>query len=162
MEDDAGLARLLQKALERPATRSPWRATALKDWPSMHKGSFDVIAVDQKHARPRWARSDPYPGLAWPPPAVIMITGSGNEQIAVRSHENWRTRLRRQGRGRGYLRLLPSVIEQVIRQHRLAEDKRRADEALQQRNRELTMLKPDEPGAHGNAQRGSGARHIAK
>jgi K+-sensing histidine kinase KdpD len=40
----------------------------------------------------------------------------------------------------GYLELLPAVIEQVLKQRRLAEEKRRAVEALEQRNRDLTLL----------------------
>jgi signal transduction histidine kinase/DNA-binding response OmpR family regulator len=140
MEDDAGLARLLQKALERAGYQVTVASNGAEGLAKYAQGSFDVIAVDQNMPVQDGLQVIRTLASRGPLPPVIMITGSGSEQIAVEAMKIGALDYVVKDVDGGYLRLLPSVIEQVIQQHRLAEDKRRTDEALQQRNRELTLL----------------------
>jgi len=72
-----------------------------------------------------------------PLPPVIMITGAGNEKTAVEALKmGARDYIVKDVEG-GYLELLPAVIDRVIFQHRLAEEKQQADEALRQYAAEL-------------------------
>jgi len=66
-----------------------------------------------------------------------MITGTGNEKTAVEALKmGARDYIVKDVEG-GYLELLPAVIDRVIYQHRLAEEKQQADVALRQYAAEL-------------------------
>lgn len=137
MEDEAGLARLFQRRMELAGyevdiARDGQEGLDLFD-PSLH----DVVVVDYK--MPFYNGLEVLGMLAkrGPLPPTVMLTGSGDEQTAVMAM--------RLGVGdyivkdvrRGYLQLLPVVINQVIHRQQMAEDKRQAEEALQQYTLEL-------------------------
>jgi signal transduction histidine kinase len=73
-------------------------------------------------------------------PPMIMVTGTGDEEIAVEAMKLGAGDYIVKDVDGGYLELLPTVVGQVLDQQRLAEEKRRAVEALEQRNRDLTLL----------------------
>ncbi len=147
MEDDVGQARLLQRRLERLGYRVTIAANGEEGLALYDPASFDLITVDQNMPicdglevlRRLQARG--------PLPPIIMVTGTGSETIAVEAMKiGARDYIVKDVEG-GYLELLPAVIEQVLEQHRLAEEKRRADEALrhyaaelESRNRELDLF----------------------
>jgi two-component system sensor histidine kinase/response regulator len=99
--------------------------------------SYDVLAVDQN--MPVYDGLEVIRHLAsrGPLPPLVMVTGTGNEQVAVEAMKMGAHDYIVKDIEGGYLDLLPAVIQQVIRQHRLAEDKREADEALRQYALEL-------------------------
>jgi diguanylate cyclase (GGDEF)-like protein len=59
---------------------------------------------------------------------MIMVTGSGSEQIAVEAMKLGAGDYVVKDVDGGYLNLLPTVIERVLRQRRLLEEKQRAEE----------------------------------
>jgi signal transduction histidine kinase len=101
--------------------------------PAIH----DVIVVDYK--MPLYNGLEVLGILAkqGPLPPAVMLTGSGDEQTAVMAMKLGVGDYIVKDMKRGYLKLLPLVIEQVIYRQRLAEDKRLAEESLQQHALEL-------------------------
>ena len=75
--------------------------------------------------------------LPWPLPPTVMVTGTGNEKIAVETIKLGADDYIVKDLGGGWLDLLPSVIERVLRQRRLVEDKKAAEAALRERERQL-------------------------
>ena len=103
-------------------------------------GGYDVVAVDQ--TMPVYDGLEVIRILAsqgYLPP-TIMITGTGNEKIAVEAIKLGAGDYIVKDVDSGYLDLLPAVIERALQQQRLAEEKQRAEETLRQRNRELALL----------------------
>jgi signal transduction histidine kinase/DNA-binding response OmpR family regulator len=140
MEDDLGLARLLQKNLERngyTVDLAPDGATGLAMYET---GAYDVVAVD--HNMPMYDGLEVIRRLAerGPLPPTIMITGAGNEKIAIEAMKLGAGDYIVKDVEGGYLELLPSVIEQVLYQQRLVEEKQKAVAELQQLNRNLALL----------------------
>jgi adenylate cyclase len=140
MEDDAGLARLLQKKLERAGYTVTLARDGAEGLALYDAGIHDIVAVDQN--------MPVYDGLGvirvlasrGPLPPIIMVTGSGDEKIAAEALKLGAGDYIVKDADGGYLELLPSVIEQVLRQHYLVEEKRRAEEALQEANARLDYL----------------------
>ncbi len=147
MEDDPGAAGLMLKRL----TTAGYEVELAHDGQeglAMHAAGFhDVLVVD--HEMPGYDGLEVIRTLAsrGPLPPLVMVTGTGDEEIAVEAM--------RQGAGdyvvkdleARYVDLLPAVIEQVLKQRRLAEEKQQAQlqrdaalEDLQQAHGELTVL----------------------
>ncbi len=143
MEDDPGLARLVQKKLEQAGYIVDIASDGEEGLAMYAAGSYDVVAVDQT--------MPVYDGLGvihtlasqGPLPPMIMVTGTGDERTAVEAM--------RLGAGDyivkdvegGYLDLLPSVIERALRQQRLTEEKQQAEaerERLLAAEREQRLL----------------------
>ncbi|MCB0179987.1 MAG: hybrid sensor histidine kinase/response regulator [Anaerolineae bacterium] len=140
MEDDAGLARLFKKKLERAGFSIDLAPDGETGLIMAAAARYDVIAVDQN--------MPVYDGLAiirrladrGPLPPTIMITGSGNEQIAIEAMKLGASDyIVKDGDGR-YLELLPTVIEQVLVKERLIRERHEAILSLQQVNRNLSLL----------------------
>ncbi|HDQ73815.1 MAG TPA: PAS domain S-box protein [Chloroflexi bacterium] len=140
MEDDPGLARLVQKRLERVGYEvdlAPDGETGLE----MYKtGSYDVVAVD--HSMPVYSGLEVIRMLAARDilPPMIMITGSGSEEVAVEAIQLGAGDYVVKDIEGGYLNLLPTVIERVLLQRRLVEARQQAEEALRHRVAELEAL----------------------
>ena len=132
MEDDRGLARLAQKRLEPAGYIVDIALDGQEGLATYEAGSYDVVVVDQS--------MPVYDGLQvirllaaqGPLPPMIMVTGTGNEEIAVEALKlGARDYIVKDVEG-GYLDLLPSVIERVLQQQRLDEERRQALEALRE------------------------------
>ena len=137
MEDDTGLARLLKKKLEREGYSVAIARDGGEGLSMYVAAPYDVVAVDQNMPVHDGLEVIRILAARGPLPPVIMITGAGNEKIAVEALKmGARDYIVKDGEG-GYLDLLPPVIDRVIYQHRLAEEKRQADEALRQYAAEL-------------------------
>jgi PAS domain S-box-containing protein len=140
MEDDPGLARLVQKRLERAGYAVDLAHDGGEGLAMYTTGSYDVVVVDQ--AMPVHDGLEVIRILAsqGPLPPTIMITGGGNEQIAVEAMKlGARDYIVKDVEG-GYLDLLPTVIEQVLQRQRLAVEKQQTEEALRHRVAELEAL----------------------
>ena len=140
MEDDDGLARLLQKKLQQAGCEVDIAPDGEQGLAMYNAGSYDVVAVDQNmpiHSGLEVIRIIAAEGAL---PPMIMVTGTGDEEIAVEAMKLGAGDYIVKDVDGGYLELLPTVVEQVLQQRRLAEEKKRAVEALEQRNRDLTLL----------------------
>ena len=132
MEDDRGLARLVQKRLGRAGYAVDLADDGDEGLAKHAAGSYDAVAVD--HAMPGRDGLEVVRILAsrGPLPPTIMVTGAGDETVAVETMKlGAADYIVKDAAGR-YLGLLPSVIEQALRHHRLALDKQRAEEALRE------------------------------
>jgi len=137
MEDDVGLARLLKKRLEREGYSVAIARDGGEGLSMFAAAPYDVVAVDQNMPVHDGLEVIRILAARGPLPPVIMITGAGNEKIAVEALKmGARDYIVKDVEG-GYLDLLPPVIDRVIYQHRLAEEKQQADEALRQYTAEL-------------------------
>ncbi len=140
MEDDEGIARLAQKKLER-AGYVILLARDGKEGLSMYaKGSCDVVLVDQLmpvHDGLEVIRTMLSQG---PLPPTIMVTGAGNEEIAVEAMKLGASDYIAKDVEGGFLELLPIVIEQVLNKHRLAQEKQQALEALRESKQKIESL----------------------
>jgi len=131
MEDDPGLARLFQKRLTAAGYEVDTASDGDAGLTKFREGSYDVLAVD--HAMPgrdglEVIRILSSQGLL---PATIMVSGSGNEGIAVEAMKLGADDYIVKDTAGGYLKLLPSVIEQALRRRRLLNEKLRAEEGLE-------------------------------
>ncbi len=83
MEDDAGLARLVQKRL----SRSGFDVTTASDGQSgldeYKQNMFDIVAVDQEMPGLKGVDVIRAMSAEKPIPPIIMITGQGDEMLAV-------------------------------------------------------------------------------
>ncbi len=140
MEDDPGIARLFEKKLKRAGYVVDLARDGEEGLNMYNAGSYDVIAVD--HNLPVYDGLEVIRTLAFRGqlPPTIMITGTGNEQIAVEAMKlGAGDYVVKDVEGR-FLELLPTVIEQVLRQQQLAEAKQRAEEALKMYSERLEEI----------------------
>ena len=114
MEDDPGLARLFQKRLGRQGYLVDLAYDGEEGLAMYDAGSYDVLIMDQ--VMPVYTGLEVIRILAdrGQLPPIIMVTVTGNEQIAVEAMKlGARDYLVKDVDG-GYLELLPTVIEQVL------------------------------------------------
>ncbi|MFC1834954.1 response regulator [Thermodesulfobacteriota bacterium] len=137
MEDDSGLARLFQKRMRRSGYDVDLAADGEQGLAMYESGIYDIVILDQK--MPRRSGIDVIRSLADKGrlPPTIMLTGAGNETVAVEAMKLGASDYIIKDSDTRYLELLPSVIESVLRNHRLVEEKQQAEEALQKAYDEL-------------------------
>jgi signal transduction histidine kinase len=140
MEDDVGLARLLQKRLERAGYVVDLAPDGLTGLDMYEQGDYDIIAVDQKMPACDGLEVIRILSKRGPLPPTIMITGTGNEQIAIEAMKLGAGDYIVKDVDGGYFELVPTVIEQVLNQRRLLKDKQQAVEALEHANHNLALL----------------------
>jgi PAS domain S-box-containing protein len=137
MEDDSGLARLFKRSLERYGYEVDLAIDGQEGVEMYDAGSYDIVAVD--HKMPRMTGLDVIKTFAskGPLPPIIMITGAGDETVAVQAMKLGASDyIIKDPKGR-YLELMSSVIERVLRNRFLEIEKKRAEEALQRARDEL-------------------------
>jgi PAS domain S-box-containing protein len=140
MEDDPGAALLLQKALER-AGYSVDIARNGQEGLDMHdRSAYALLVVDQSMPileglevlRRLSSRESPCP--------VVMITGHGDERLAVEAMKlGARDYIVKDVDG-GFLELLPAVARRVLHQQHLMEEKRQAEAALKESEERLDSI----------------------
>lgn len=140
MEDDEGLARLTQKRLSRAGYMVDLASNGAEGLAMYEAGQYDVVAVD--HQMPEYDGLAVIRNLALRGnlPPTIMITGTGSERVAKEALKLGASDYIVKDLEGGYLELLPSVIEQVLKEKRLIEEKERMFDLLRQLNRNLTLL----------------------
>lgn len=140
MEDDAGLARLFQKHLERSGYRVDLASDGSSGLALYEEGKYDVLAVDYKMpVRDGLEVIQQLSTLKRVPP-TIMLTANGDEALAVEALKLGASDYIVKDTAGGYIRLLPSVIEKLLAQHRLEEDKLKAQEELRQSEKRLRQI----------------------
>ncbi len=140
MEDDSGLARLFQKKLERAGYVVDIARDGREGLDMYSAASYDVVATDQTMPVHNGLEVIRILASQGPLPPTIMVTGTGSEQTAVEAMKLGASDYIVKDVDGGYLDLLLTVIERVLRQQRLLEDKQRAEEALRRRAEELEAL----------------------
>lgn len=133
MEDDAGLARLVQRNLEREGYVVDIACDGAEGLAMYDAGSYDIVLIDQS--------MPVYNGLEvirimvsqGPLPPMIMVTGTGDEMTAVDAMKLGAGDYIVKDVVGGYLKLLPSVIEQVLHQQQ-------AEKVLRQTEREKAAI----------------------
>ncbi|MBF0496971.1 MAG: PAS domain S-box protein [Deltaproteobacteria bacterium] len=130
MEDNEGLARLVKKRLERAGYQVDIASDGKKGLEMFEKISYDAVAVDQK--MPGYDGIEVIRILASQGelPPTVMITGTGDERLAVEAMKLGADDYMVKDIEGRYLELLPSVIEQASQRRLLLHQKRRAEEAL--------------------------------
>ncbi len=146
MEDDAGLARLFQKHLEREGYQVDVAPDGSSGLDLYETGRYDVLAVDYK--MPVRDGLDVITHLAaqGPLPPTIMLTANGDEALAVEALKLGASDYIVKDTAGGYIRLLPAVIERLLEKHHLEAGRLRAQEALrhsEERLREITERATD-------------------
>ena len=137
MEDDTAQARLAQRTLERAGYVVDWARNGDEGLAMYGAKAYDVLMVD--HEMPGKGGIEVLRTLAEKGslPPTIMVTGNGDEEVAVEAMKlGAGDYLVKDVEGR-YLTLLPTVIERLLAQQRLVEEKQQAEEALQKTLAEL-------------------------
>lgn len=146
MEDDAGLARLLQKNLCRRGYEVELAANGEDGMAMADGGGYDIVLVD--YDMPRAGGVDVLRTLTARrnAPPVIMLTGKGNERVAVEALKLGATDYIVKDPEMEYLELLPIVMRQVLWKQMLVTEKEHIFSAIQEseeRYRKLVELSPD-------------------
>ncbi len=145
MEDDPGLARLVQKRLKLAGYAVDIARNGEIGLEMIHAGQYDVIAVD--HKMPGYSGLEVIRILAsrGPLPPIVMITGQGNEMIAVEAMKMGAGDYVVKDVDLSYLEALPGIIERLLERRRLIEEKREAQNALRESEQRYRMLVEDIP-----------------
>lgn len=132
MEDDPGLARLVQKRLRRAGYTVDVAEDGQQGVEQYQAGEYGVLIVDQN--------MPVYSGLKvlevlseeGQLPPTIMLTGTGSEETAVEAMKLGASDYVVKDTDGGFLDLLPPAIERILKQQRLVEARQKAEEALRE------------------------------
>lgn len=131
MEDDVAAARLLQKCLQRIHYMVDIAPDGAQGVAMFNKGGYDVVVVDQK--------MPVYDGLqvirriieTQPDAPVIMLTGGGDESVAVEAMKSGAADYIVKDVDGRHLELLPTVIERMLERKKLEAEHARLERQVQ-------------------------------
>jgi diguanylate cyclase (GGDEF)-like protein/PAS domain S-box-containing protein len=146
MEDDAGLARLLARRLERRGYTVDIARDGGEGLALLAAAPYEVVLLD--YHMPNMSGMEVLRKIAEhaPQPSTIMLTGDGNAEVAVEALKLGAADYILKDAGTQYLELLPVVIQQVLTKRRLLEEREQMNKALresEERYRGLVELSPD-------------------
>ncbi|HEU0264138.1 MAG TPA: diguanylate cyclase [Geobacterales bacterium] len=146
MEDDPGLARLLQKQLQRKGYEVDIAENGEVGLGQLAEHSYDLLLVD--YHMPVLGGIEVIGKLAEHGCDIptIMVTGNGNEKVAVEALKLGATDYIVKDVDMGYLELLPMVIEQVMSKQQMVRERQQMLRDLrenEERYRGLVELSPD-------------------
>jgi signal transduction histidine kinase len=135
MEDDAAQARLVQKCLERSGYVVDLAGDGAAGLAACDANSYDAVIVDQ--TMPGFSGLDVIRTMAvrakFPP--TVMVTGTGNERIAVEAMKLGVSDYLVKDLEGGFVNVLPLVVGRAIEQRRLLREKQRMEKELAQAQR---------------------------
>jgi len=140
LEDDEGLARLMQRRMHREGFDVDLAHDGLTGLTLLEKQSYDVLLVDYR--MPGISGLEVLRRLAAGgnlPPAV-MVTGAGDEATAVEAIKLGAGDYIVKDADGGYLELMPVVVEKVLNRQRLVSAKEEAERELRQSHENLEKL----------------------
>jgi two-component system cell cycle sensor histidine kinase/response regulator CckA len=144
MEDDRGIARLFQKQLEREGCEVNLAHDGAEGLRMYDEGDYDVVTVD--HDMPLLKGLDVIRDLSRREPAtpIIMVTGAGDETIAVEAMKLGANDYIVKDVAGTYLELLPTIVKRVASQRRLEAELRASEERelllRKQKDQSMTVL----------------------
>lgn len=140
MEDDEGLARLLQKKMRREGFEVDLAHDGKEGLAMFDKHPYDILFLD--HKMPGYSGLDVIRHLASGRklPPTVMVTGAGDETIAVKAMKLGAGDYLVKDTEGGYLELLPVVVEKLLNQKRLVEAKEKAEREMRQAYDNLEKL----------------------
>jgi diguanylate cyclase (GGDEF)-like protein/PAS domain S-box-containing protein len=146
MEDNPGLAVLLQKNLQRRGFLVDTAANGEEGLKMVETTRYDVLIVD--YNMPFFSGLDVIRTLASKgmPVPVIMVTGEGNEIVAAEALKLGASDYIVKDVEMRYLSLIPAVVDQVLYKQQLIRERNQMQEAMQEseeRYRRLVELSPD-------------------
>ncbi len=153
MEDNPGLASLLQRNLQRRGFLVDTAADGEEGLKKLETSPYDVLLVD--YNMPFFGGIDVIRALAEKgmPVPVIMVTGEGNETVAAESLKLGASDYIVKDVEMRYRTLLPAVIDPVLYKQQLIKERNQMQEALlesEERYRRLVELSPDGIAIHVN------------
>ena len=132
MEDDEGLARLLQLKMRREGFDVDLAPDGTKGLDTLAKQPYDVLLVD--HKMPGLSGLEVIRRLAgggkFPP--TVMVTGAGDETTAVEAIKLGADDYIVKDPAGGYLELMPLVVEKVLNRKRLVDMKEKSEREMRQ------------------------------
>lgn len=140
MDDDAGLRRLVQRALERRGFAVTTAGDATEGMALLRSGQFDLVAVD--HLMPgRTGREMLDDIVALPDhPPVVFVTGNDDTSIAVEAMQAGASDFVVKTVGESFFDLLAGRFRQAFARGQLERDKRQAEQELRAANERLELL----------------------
>lgn len=140
MEDDPDIVNLLRRKLVQSGYEVDFAPNGNAGLKMYDAGNYDVLAVDQN--MPELDGLSVLRTLAMREnfPPTIMVTGSGNEKVAVEALKLGASDYIVKDVEAGFLELLPTVIEQVLAKQKILREKEEALGALERRNQDLALL----------------------
>ncbi|MBW2644865.1 MAG: diguanylate cyclase [Deltaproteobacteria bacterium] len=146
VEDDPGLARLSQKKLERQGYVVHIASNGQEGLAMFDESEYDILLVD--YDMPVCGGLEVIRSLKTKRslPPTIMVTGKGNEKIAVEAIKLGASDYIVKDVDLGYLELLPIVIDNVLQKDQLISEKQKMLEVVkesEERYRRLVELAPD-------------------
>ena len=123
MEDDAGVARLVEKRLHSAGYKVDCASDGEQGYIMYKNGFYDMLILDQ--TMPVYSGLEIIQKITTEGnlPPTIMLTSSGSEEIAVEALKLGASDYIVKDVEGGFLLLLPSVIDNVLRMKRLEEEK---------------------------------------
>lgn len=130
IEDDEGMARLLQKRLERLRFNVDVAVSAEEGMQSIGRKKYDLILLD--YHLPGMSGLDALDLIIANPesPPVILLTASGDEGIAVSALEKGAADYAVKDSGQSYFDLLPAVMQAAFTKEALLRENERQREEL--------------------------------
>ncbi len=130
VEDDFGAARLLQRYLNRAGYVVDLAHDGMEGLTKWVEGSYDLLATD--HDMPGMTGLELIRTLKsrGPLPPTIMITGMGNEIVAVEAMKLGADDYIIKDAEAGYLKIVAQRVAQALRKRRLVDQARQAEERL--------------------------------
>src|SRR5579859_4126005 len=140
MEDDPGTARLFQKKLESLGYAVDVAENGQAGLAMYDAAPYDVVTVDQHMPIYDGLQVIEFLAQRDPLPPTIMITGGGDENLAVEAMKLGAGDYLVKDVNNGYLDLVPVVIEQLLEQRRLIRERQQATAAIKTQIRRLSLL----------------------
>jgi FixJ family two-component response regulator len=140
IEDDQGLAKLLQRKMRREGFAVDLAYDGKKGLSTFEKHPYDVLFVD--HRLPGYSGLEIIRRLtsSGKLPPTVMVTGAGDEKIAVEAIKLGAADYIVKDVEGGYLELMPAVVEKILNRKRLVDAKEKAERELRQSYDNLEKL----------------------
>ena len=132
MEDDAAQARLVQKCLERAGYTVDVVGDGMAGLARYAAQPYDAMIVDQTMPGLSGLEAIRAMKAVRPLPPTIMVTGTGNEQIAVEAMKLGVSDYLVKDLEGGFINMLPLVVGRTIEQRRTLVEKQRMERELAQ------------------------------
>jgi two-component system cell cycle response regulator len=132
MEDDPGLARLVQKRLSRAGYEVDVAEDGEQGVTRYRGGEYAVLIVDHNMPGYSGLKVLEVLGETGGLPPTIMLTGTGSEETAVEAMKLGANDYVIKDAAGTFLDLLPPVIERILKERRLVEERQLAEEALRE------------------------------